>query len=175
MGRNNQDTCRPSCYLLSVFRFLRLLMSGHQAVAIENAALRLQLVAFQRKRKRPVLTTFDRAFWIALRRLWSGWRSVVLCPGRHRHPLATRTISEILGAAVQIVWSSSGPARYRGRGSAIDRTNGDRQSVVAGTANSRRIEDARHLDLRAHRLPNPAPLPRPPSQTWKTFLHNHLG
>jgi hypothetical protein len=31
--------------VLSVFRFVRLLMSGHQAVAIENAALRLQLAA----------------------------------------------------------------------------------------------------------------------------------
>ena len=31
-------------------------------------------MAFQRKRKRPVLTTFDRVFWITLRRWWSGWR-----------------------------------------------------------------------------------------------------
>src|SRR6516165_422766 len=53
--------------LLSIFRFVRLLLSGHQALAIENAALRLQLAAFQRKRKRPVLTAFDRMFWIALR------------------------------------------------------------------------------------------------------------
>ena len=50
--------------LLSIFRFVRLLMSGHQAIAIENAALRLQLAAFQRKRQRPILTTFDRVFWI---------------------------------------------------------------------------------------------------------------
>jgi hypothetical protein len=28
----------------------------------------------QGKRKRPVLTTFDRVFWITLRRWWSGWR-----------------------------------------------------------------------------------------------------
>ena len=61
-------------FLLSVIRFIRLLLSGHQAIAIENAALRLQLVAFQRKRKRPVLTTYDRVFWITLRRWWSGWR-----------------------------------------------------------------------------------------------------
>jgi hypothetical protein len=54
--------------LLSIFRFVRLLLSSHQAIAIENAALRLQLAAFQRKRKRPVLTTFDRVFWINLRR-----------------------------------------------------------------------------------------------------------
>src|SRR5260370_35075237 len=64
--------------LLCVFRFVRLLMSGHQTVALENTALRLQLAAFQRKRKRPVLTAFDRMFWIALRQWWSGWRSPLM-------------------------------------------------------------------------------------------------
>jgi hypothetical protein len=34
--------------LLFVFRFVRLLFSGHQAVAIENASLRMQISAFQR-------------------------------------------------------------------------------------------------------------------------------
>ena len=51
---------------LFVFRFIRLLLSGHQAVAIENAALRMQIAAFQRKRKRPLLTTLDRVFWMAV-------------------------------------------------------------------------------------------------------------
>src|SRR5437870_2687205 len=60
--------------LLFVFRFVRLLLSGHQAVAVENAALRMQLAAFQRKRKRPLLTTLDRVFWVTLRSLWSDWR-----------------------------------------------------------------------------------------------------
>jgi hypothetical protein len=60
--------------LLSLIRFLRLLLSGHQTVALENAALRPQLAAFQRKRRRPILTTFDRLFWITLR-LWPGWRA----------------------------------------------------------------------------------------------------
>jgi hypothetical protein len=59
---------------LLVFRFVRFLLSGHQAVAIENAALRMQIAAFQRKRKRPLLATWDRVFWITLRSLWSGWR-----------------------------------------------------------------------------------------------------
>jgi len=47
---------------LSVFRFVRLLLSGHQAVAVENAALRMQITAFQRKRKRPLLTTWTGYF-----------------------------------------------------------------------------------------------------------------
>jgi hypothetical protein len=64
--------------LLFVFRFVRLLLSGHQAVAIENAALRMQIAAFQRKRQRPLLTTLDRVFWITLRTLWSDWRHTLL-------------------------------------------------------------------------------------------------
>ena len=64
--------------LLSVLRFVRLLLSGHQAVAIENAALRLQLAAFRRKRKRPVLTSFDRLFWVGLSGVWRNWRSPLL-------------------------------------------------------------------------------------------------
>jgi hypothetical protein len=63
---------------LLVFRCVRLLLSGHQAVAIENAALRMQIAAFQRKRKRPLLTTLDRVFWITLRRLWCDWRHPML-------------------------------------------------------------------------------------------------
>ena len=54
---------------LLAFRFVRLLLSGHQAIAIENAALRMQIAAFQRKRKRPPLTTLDRLFWVSLRRV----------------------------------------------------------------------------------------------------------
>jgi len=67
----------PVLFLL-VFRFVRLLLSGHQAVAIENAALRMQIAAFQRKRKRPLLTTLDRVFWITLRSLWSDWRNPLI-------------------------------------------------------------------------------------------------
>ena len=60
--------------VLFLFRFARLLFSGHAAVAAENAALRLQLAAFQRKQKRPVLTAFDRLFWVGLSLLWNRWR-----------------------------------------------------------------------------------------------------
>src|SRR5215471_3993305 len=60
--------------ILCLFRFSRLLGSGHQAAAIENLAFRLHLEAFRRKRRRPVVTQFDRWFWTGLSRMWSGWR-----------------------------------------------------------------------------------------------------
>src|SRR5215471_5978915 len=65
-------------FFLSVFRLFRFLMSGGGAIAIENAALRLQLAAFQRKRKRPVLTSFDRLFWVGLSLIWNGWRAALV-------------------------------------------------------------------------------------------------
>jgi hypothetical protein len=66
-----------AAFFLSLFRFLRLLMSGHQAIAIENATLRIQLAAFRCKHRRPVLTRPRSVFWIALRRIWSGWRGLL--------------------------------------------------------------------------------------------------
>jgi hypothetical protein len=65
-------------FVLFVLRFVRLLLSGHQAVAIKNAVLRMQIAAFQRKRKRPLLTTLDRIFWVTLRSVWSDWRHPLL-------------------------------------------------------------------------------------------------
>ena len=70
----DKESGHMPAFLLCLVRFVRLLLSGHPAVAIENAALRLQLVAFRRKRKRPVLTAFDRLFWVGLSRVWRGWR-----------------------------------------------------------------------------------------------------
>jgi putative transposase len=64
--------------ILCLFRFVRLLCSGQQSIVIENAALRLQLRAFQRTRRRPVLTASDRLFWCALAKLWSGWRGALM-------------------------------------------------------------------------------------------------
>ena len=162
--------------LLCAFRFVRLLMGGHQAVAVENAALRLQLAAFQRKRKRPVLTAFDRMFWIALRRCWSGWRIPLVYvqpdtvtrwqrerfrkfwarlsgshhrrPGRPATPVDIRRLIERMAAANPL-WRAP-------------RIHGELKML--GIAISERTVSRIIRTLR-----------RPPTQTWKTFLHNHFG
>ena len=45
---------------------------------IENVALRQQLAVLNAKRPRPRLSPMDRAFWIALRRLWPRWSSALI-------------------------------------------------------------------------------------------------
>ena len=64
--------------ILYLFRFVRLLGSGDQAVAVENLALRLQLAAYKRKRRRPVLTQWDRLVWVGLSQFWSHWRHALI-------------------------------------------------------------------------------------------------
>jgi hypothetical protein len=64
-------------FLLALFRLVRLLGSGHQAVVLENLALRQQLAIHKREQQRPRRMQRDRWFWIALARLWKGWRKAL--------------------------------------------------------------------------------------------------
>src|SRR5712691_6266128 len=61
-----------------LLRSLRLLCSGHRAVALENLALRQQLSVFRRTVRRPHLRTSDRLFWVLLAKTWRDWRTAVI-------------------------------------------------------------------------------------------------
>jgi hypothetical protein len=47
--------------------------SSREDLILENLALRQQLLALHATRPRRRLTASHRLFWVALRRLWSGW------------------------------------------------------------------------------------------------------
>lgn len=163
----------PTLVLL-LFRFARLLLSGHAAVAVENAALRIQLAAFQRKPKRPVLTSFDRLFWVGLSRLWTGWRV----------PLVYVQVDTV------VRWQRE---RFRRFWARLSRVNQRRRGRPATTVEIRRLIEQMVVANPLWRAPRIhgelkmlgieisertvsrilRKLPRPPSQTWKTFLHNH--
>jgi hypothetical protein len=162
--------------LLSVIRFVRLLLSGHQAVAIENAALRLQLAAFRRKRKRPVLTWFDRLFWVGLSGVWRNWR----CPLLY------------VQADTVVRWQRERFRKFWARLSRVNRRHRGRRATAVEIR--RLIEEMVESNplWRAPRLHGELKmlgieisertvsrilrkLPQPPSQTWKTFLRNHIG
>ena len=163
--------------ILCLFRFVRLLGSGHQAVAIENLALRRQLTAFKRKRKRPVLTQWDRLFWVGLSQVWSRWRDTLV----------------FVQPDTVVRWQRE---RFRRFWARLSRSTRDRRGRPGITAEIRRLilqmatanplwraprihgelkmlgimisERTVSRTLKSVRRP-------PPSQTWKTFLRNHLG
>jgi putative transposase len=55
--------------------FLRALVSGSSAIALEHIALRHQLAVLRRSITRPRLTRWDRILWVSLARCWTNWRS----------------------------------------------------------------------------------------------------
>jgi putative transposase len=165
----------PVLFLL-VFRFVRLLLSGHQAVAIENAALRMQIAAFQRKRKRPLLTTLDRVFWITLRSLWSDWRNPLI----------------YVQADTVVRWQRERFRRFWARLSKPQRRRRGRPGTAPGLRRLIEQMAAANPLGRAPRIHGELKmlgiaisertvsrilrrLRRPPHQTWRTFLHNHVG
>jgi len=51
---------------------------SREDLMLENLALRQQLLALHAKRPRRRLGSFDKVFWVALRKLWSGWKKPLL-------------------------------------------------------------------------------------------------
>src|ERR687896_521526 len=68
--------------LLHLFRVLPFLFGGHRHLALENLALRQQLVVYKRTVPRPPLRRTDRLFWVALSTVWPGWKQplVIVTP-----------------------------------------------------------------------------------------------
>jgi putative transposase len=59
----------------SLWTFCRAVLFGSAAIALENLALRHQLLVLQRSVVRPRLSRWDRVFWVWLSRVWASWRS----------------------------------------------------------------------------------------------------
>jgi putative transposase len=70
--------------VIGVWTFLRALFTGSATIALENLALRHQLIVLQRSAGRPRLARWDRVLWIWLSRVWAGWRSSLVIVWRSR-------------------------------------------------------------------------------------------
>src|ERR1700704_2703223 len=64
--------------LLRLLRLLPLLCGAHRPVALENLVLRHQLAVYKKTVTRPKVRRSDRLFWVALSRVWAGWRQALV-------------------------------------------------------------------------------------------------
>ena len=162
--------------ILSGFRLFFLLFGGHSAVAIENLALRQQLAIYKRVRKRPQLTRANRWFWIVLSQVWKKWRDALVI-------VQPDTVVRWHRRRFRKYWSelSQAPGREPGR-PPIGEEIRDLIRTMA-TANPLWRAPRLHGELRklgidiSERTVSRIlrTIKRPPSQTWKTFLQNHVG
>ena len=162
---------------MSLIRILVLFVRGvvrdRTELAAENLALRQQLALLTERKRRPRLRTRDRIFWVWLSRLWSGWLSVLMIVqpdtviGWHRQ-----------GFRLYWRWKSRvKPGRPRIEAeihNLIRRMS--RKNPLWGVP---RIQSELSLlgitvceaTVQKHRIRRR----NPPSQTWRTFLDNHLA
>ena len=160
--------------LVVLLRLIGLFCRGHRAVALENLALRQQLAALTRTGKRPQLRTRDRLFWVWLAIAWRGWRTalVVVQPDTvvrwHRQWLRRQ-------------WTRRSARVRSGR----PRTDAAIRTLVRKIAANNRLWGAPRIhgelaklgvevsERTVSRLMRRSRLP--PSQTWRTFLANHVA
>ncbi len=160
--------------LRAVWVVLRGWLLGRAALVWENLALRQQLAVLQRATLRPKLLWRDRLFWVALSRLWRGWREALVL-------VQPDTVVRWHRLAFRLWW------RWKSRGrpgrpavAAEVRALIRRMSRENPLWGAPRIRS--ELRLLGHEVAQSTVAKymvrrkgKPPSQTWKTFLRNHVG
>jgi putative transposase len=161
-------------FLTAVFATLSSVFRSRSALQLENLALRHQIGVLQRVgRKRPKLMPWDRLLWVWLSRIWSGWRSAlaIVKPetviawhrvgfrlfwtwkvrrGRPGRPVVSREVRNLIRRMCRENPSWGAP-----------RVHGELLKLgidIGETSVSKYMVRCR----------------KPPSQTWRTFLENHL-
>jgi len=159
--------------LLSV-RALALACRGHHELVLENIALRQQLSALKRTTKRPRLRTRDRLFWIGLASGWRHWRTALMI-------VQPETVTRWHHDWLRRRWTRRSTRTRWGR-APIDC---EIRTLVGKMASDNPLWGAPRIHGELAKLGVDVSertvsrllraRDRPPSQTWRTFLTNHLA
>ena len=156
-----------------LWTLLRAPLARRANLAMENLALRQQLAILNRKTARPRLRNRDRFFWVWLRKLWPYWRSALLIA-------QPDTVVKWQRQGFRLFWRWK--SRRKDGRPRVDREVRNlirrlsRENPNWGVA---RIQS--ELALLGYDVAESTVAkymirqPKPPSQTWRTFLANHAN
>jgi len=145
-------------------------------LVLENLALRQQLSIYHHTLKRPKIRTQDRIFWVLFSKIWKEWRDALIVvkpetvilwhkkgfklfwkfksrkrgPGRPPFELKTRKLIEDMAKANPL-WGAP-------------RIHGELLKLGIDYISERTVSN----------IIKKCRSPKPPSQTWRTFLKNHM-
>jgi putative transposase len=146
----------------------------HRALVLENLALRHQLGVLQRTAPRPRLRASDRVFWVLLARLWPGWAEVVAI-------VQPETVIRWQRAGFRLVWTWKSRRHGPGRPAVALEV----RALIRRMAQANPLWGAPRIHGELWKLGlaiSQATVSKylvrrrmPPSQTWRTFLANHVG
>ncbi len=159
--------------LFHLLRVLPFLFGGHRQLAIENLALRQQLAVYKRAVTRPSLRKTDRVFWVGLARVWAGWRQALVI-------VSPDTVVRWQRRRFREHWTRLSGRPPRGR----PPVNAEIMALVTRMAAANPLWGAPRIhgellklgiDIAERTVSRLMPRrPSGPSQTWRTFLANHV-
>jgi putative transposase len=157
----------------SLLATLRVSLHARAALQLEILALRHQLHVLQRSRRRRVhLTQADRLLWVGLSRIWTAWRSAVVI-------VRPETVIAWHRRAVRRFWAWK--SRHR-----LGRPDipADVRALIRTMSRANPLWGAPRIhgellkigiDVSQASVAKYLVRPqRPPSQSWRTFLANHI-
>lgn len=150
------------------------LLADRSRLALENVALRQQIVVLKRGVKRARIEDSDRVFWILMRKLLDSWRETLLI-------VKPDTVIRWHRRGWRYFWRRQSQRGTPGRPK-IDPDITElirRMSSDNATWGAPRIRS--ELALLGHEIAESTVAkymvrhPKEPSQTWRTFLANHMS
>ncbi len=161
-------------WLTQLLALINALVADRTRLALENAALRQQIIVLKRSVKRAKIEDSDRIIWILMRRMLDTWRDTLM----------------IVEPETVIKWHRKGFGYYWHRKSQRGKSGRPpiapdiielikRMSKDNVTWGAPRIQS--ELALLGHEVAESTVAkymvrhPKEPSQTWRTFLANHMS
>jgi hypothetical protein len=143
-------------------------------IVLENLALRQQLATMKRSAKRPQLRASDRLFWIVLSRFWSNWRQVLIV-------VKPETVVRWHKKGFKLFWRF----KSRRKGPGRPPISPEIRDLILKMAAANPLWGAPRIhgellklgiEISERTVSNlmPRRKPKPLSQTWRTFLKNHM-
>ena len=153
--------------------FVNATLRDRRDLTLENLALRQQLSVLKRRHGVPRLNKGDRLFWVVLSRIWAPWRQAL-------HMVNGDTVVGWQRKGFRIYWTRISRRKSGGR----PQVSSEVRALIKrmATANpywgAPRIHgELLKLGIEISERTVSRLIPRyrkPPSQTWKAFLNNHV-
>src|SRR5215472_7374202 len=134
----------------------------------------MKLIVFKRHCPRPRLRKSDRLFWVLLSKSWKDWRQVLII-------VKPETVISWHRRGFRLFWTWI----FRKKGSGRPQASPEIRALIRKMAAANRLWGAPRIhgellklgiEISERTVSRLLPRKRrPPSQTWKTFLDNHLS
>ena len=160
-------------FVRCLYFIVRAFFISRTVLAAENLALRQQLAVLKRQKPKPRLKKRDRLFWIVLSKLWSGWGQALII-------VQPETVLHWHRKGFKLFW------RLKSRKKAgRPKIDAEIRSLIRQLSKENSTWGVPHikseLALLGYDVAESTVAkymfkhPKPPSQTWRTFLKNHAS